>query len=65
MTRFRRLTVEDLDTVLEWAAAEGWNPGWDDAEAFHRADPAGFFGAEVDGRLVAAISVVNHTSTFA
>lgn len=65
MTRFRRLTVEDLDTVLEWAAAEGWNPGWDDAEAFHRADPAGFFGAEVDGRLVAAISVVNHTPTFA
>jgi hypothetical protein len=33
--------------------------------AFFAADPAGFFAAEVDGALVAAISVVNHSDRLA
>lgn len=56
----RRMTFTELETVLGWAAAEGWNPGSDDAVAFWAADPAGFFVKEVDQRPVAAISVVNH-----
>ncbi len=56
----RQMTLTDLETVLDWAAAEGWNPGLGDAAAFWAADPAGFFLAERDGRLAAAISVVNH-----
>lgn len=51
--------------VLDWAAAEGWNPGLDDAAAFLVADPDGFFLAEDDGAPVAAISVVNHSKSFA
>ncbi|NIP17093.1 MAG: N-acetyltransferase, partial [Xanthomonadales bacterium] len=47
---------DELDTVLDWAAAEGWNPGLEDADAFYRADPDGFFIAEVDGAPAAAIS---------
>ena len=54
------MTLADLDLVLGWAAAEGWNPGLDDAAAFLSADPEGFFVAERDGVPVAAISVVNH-----
>ena len=57
---FRQMGVEDLQMVLGWAADEGWNPGLDDAAAFHAADPQGFFLLEVDGHPAAAISVVNH-----
>jgi hypothetical protein len=31
---FRPLSREELDEVIEWAAAEGWNPGRHDAAAF-------------------------------
>ena len=54
------MTVRDLETVLAWAAAEGWNPGLSDAAAFLVADPAGFSIWDEDGIAVAAISVVNH-----
>lgn len=56
----RAMTLDDLNVVLQWAADEGWNPGLDDATAFHAADPAGFLIKEVDGKPAAAISVVNH-----
>ena len=57
--------MPELSMVLDWAAAEGWNPGLDDAEPFHGADSEGFFLAEVDGDVAAAISVVNHTDDMA
>ncbi|MDV7141775.1 GNAT family N-acetyltransferase [Tropicimonas sp. TH_r6] len=61
----RRMTLDELATVLDWAADEGWNPGHDDAAAFLAADPEGFFVAEIDGALAAAISVINHSDSFA
>ena len=54
------MSADELGTVLDWAADEGWNPGLADAPAFHSADPGGFFVARIDGAPVAAISVVNH-----
>lgn len=50
----------EIALMLDWAAAEGWNPGLEDAAAFVAADPEGFFVAEVAGEVVAAISVVHH-----
>ncbi|MEO3415278.1 GNAT family N-acetyltransferase [Roseovarius sp. CAU 1744] len=66
MTTFRNATPQELRVILDWAADEGWNPGLDDARAFFPADPEGFFVA-VDGsdHPVAAISVVNHSDSFA
>ena len=61
----RTATLDELRLALDWAAAEGWNPGRGDAAAFHAADPDGFFVAEVAGAPVAAISVVNHSDSFA
>ncbi len=58
--KFENMTISDLETVLDWAAQEGWNPGLADAEAFYAADPKGFFVAKRGGDLIAAISVVNH-----
>lgn len=63
--KIRTMSRADLGAVLDWAAAEGWNPGLDDAEPFHAADPGGFFLAEQDGAPAAAISVVNHDAGFA
>jgi len=59
------MSPADLGTVLDWAAAEGWNPGLDDAPAFLAADPDGFLLRKVDGAPVSAISVVNHSDDFA
>jgi GNAT superfamily N-acetyltransferase len=56
---------DELDWALHLAADEGWNPGLDDADAFWAADPQGFFVAEVAGRAVAFISVVNHSDDHA
>ncbi len=48
----------ELEMVLDWAAAEGWNPGRSDAACFHAADPDGFLLAEDAGRPLAAIAAV-------
>jgi len=61
----RVATLPEIRLMLEWAAQEGWNPGQEDAGAFHAADPHGFFVATQGGVPVAAISVVNHSDDFA
>lgn len=66
MITYRVASLSELQQILDWAAQEGWNPGLDDAEAFFRADPHGFFIAvDDDNTPVAAISVVNHSDDFA
>lgn len=65
MTRtIRTLTLPEVAILLDWAAAEGWNPGLNDAVAFQAADPQGFFGAFVDELMVAGISAVAYDATF-
>ena len=54
-----------VETMLDWAAAEGWNPGLRDAEAFRAADPDGFLLGSLDGEPIAAISLVNYDNRFA
>ena len=58
------MTRDDLDLAIEWAAAEGWNPGLDDAECFRAADPAGFLMGRLGGEPVVSISVVRYGDTF-
>lgn len=60
----RVLTPAELSRLLGWAEAEGWNPGLNDALAFHAADPFGFFGCFVDGQMVASISAVAYGENF-
>lgn len=59
------MTRSELDLTLDWAAAEGWNPGRDDADAFWATDPGGFHVAEVDGEVASTISVVRYGPRFA
>ncbi len=58
------MTLPELDMVLEWAAAEGWNPGLSDAASFHAADPGGFLLGTLDGEPVASIFAVRYGRGF-
>lgn len=62
--QIRVLTIGEIETLLAWAAAEGWNPGLNDAPAFQTADPNGFLGAFVDDVMVAAIAAVAYDDAF-
>lgn len=60
----RPLSRDELQQLLDWAAAEGWNPGLADAVPFYEADPEGFLGCFVDGRMVSGISAVRYADSF-
>ncbi len=60
----RILSLTEIETLVDWAAAEGWNPGLHDASAFQAADPEGFLGAFVEGEMVAGISAVSYSDKF-
>jgi GNAT superfamily N-acetyltransferase len=60
----RSMTRPEFDLALDWAAAEGWNPGLHDAAAFHAADPEGFLIGLLDGQPVATISAVRYGRGF-
>ena len=51
--------------LLDWAAAEGWNPGLHDAPCFHAADADGFLLGQLEGQPAATISVVKYGRDFA
>jgi GNAT superfamily N-acetyltransferase len=63
--RIRTMRPDEIPMALDWAAAEGWNPGRSDAACFAVADPAGFFIGEHDGAPVATVSCVNYSESFA
>lgn len=64
MTNFvvRNMTFEELQSVVDWAASEGWDPGLSDASAFYAMDPNGFWVGELDGQIVSAMSAVTYPS---
>jgi ribosomal protein S18 acetylase RimI-like enzyme len=60
----RRMTRAEVDLAIEWAAAEGWNPGLHDAHCFHATDPDGFLIAYLGSESVGCISVVAYDECF-
>jgi RimJ/RimL family protein N-acetyltransferase len=56
----RVMQPHELSMVIDWAAAEGWNPGLQDADVFYQADPQGFFLGLLDGVPIAAASGVRY-----
>lgn len=58
------MTRSDLNTAVEWAAKEGWNPGLYDIEAFYTTDPKGYFMGFLDDEPVASISAVSYGGQF-
>lgn len=62
--RIRPMTANEISIAINWAAAEGWNPGLADAACFATVDPDGFLIGEIDGIPVATISCVNYDARF-
>lgn len=61
----RVATADEVGTIIDWATAEGWNPGGGDAPLFRTQDPEGFFVGLLDGVPVSAVSVVTYGDAFA
>lgn len=61
----RALTDAEVNTAVEWAAREGWNPGLADAAAFRAQDEAGFLGLFTGDELAATLSAVRYAGGFA
>lgn len=60
----RTMNKDELCMVLDWAAAEGWNPGLHDADSFYATDPDGYLLARVDGVPAASIFAVRYGARF-
>ena len=63
--RIRTMRPDEIAIAVDWAAAEGWNPGLADAACFATVDPGGFLIGELDGTPAATISCVNYDPSFA
>jgi GNAT superfamily N-acetyltransferase len=63
--QIRNLRPEEISIAVDWAAAEGWNPGLSDAACFALSDAQGFFVCEIDCKPVAIVSCVNYDDRFA
>ena len=63
--RIRTMRPDEIAIAVDWAAAEGWNPGLADAACFATVDPEGFLIGELDGDPAATVSCVNYDARFA
>src|SRR3954469_9368513 len=62
--RIRPMRPDEISTAVDWAAAEGWNPGLADAKCFAVVDNKGFLIGEFDGVPAATVSCVNYGTDF-
>ena len=69
MTQLHNFTIRSIDAgemsiILDWAQAEGWNPGINDGDVFHAVDRQGFLVGELDAKPVSSVSVVRYGDDF-
>ena len=62
--RVRPMPPQAVALAVDWAAAEGWNPGLSDAACFAAAAPDGFLLGELADAPAAIVSVVNYDEHF-
>jgi GNAT superfamily N-acetyltransferase len=60
----RCMTRPEVNLAIDWAAEEGWNPGFHDADAFYAADSGGFLVGLLGDVPVATISAMKYGDTF-
>jgi GNAT superfamily N-acetyltransferase len=60
----RTATRREVDTAIEWAAKEGWNPGFHDADCYYAADSSGFLMGLLENEPIATISAIRYGNTF-
>lgn len=62
--QLRQLDFDGLQTLVQWAEQEGWNPGPYDAQVFWATDPDGFVGYFIGEELIAGGSIVSYGGRF-
>jgi len=60
----RPMRPAELALGIDWAAAEGWNPGLHDGDSFFATDPAGFLIAHLGDEPVGMVSAVRYGRGF-
>jgi hypothetical protein len=60
----RNMTRPEVDELVDWAAAEGWNPGLHDAERFWATDPEAFVAADLDGEMIGGGAITSYNGEF-
>jgi len=60
----RTMSRTELDLGIDWAAAEGWNPGLHDADAFQAADPQAYFVGLLGDEPIGMIAAVRYGEGF-
>ena len=60
----RTMSPDEVAMSVEWAAAEGWNPGRHDAHCFREVDPGGFFVGVWRGEPIACLAAVAYDERF-
>src|SRR5262245_46287487 len=63
--QMRVMSADEITLALDWAAAEGWNPGLADAGPFAMPDPANFLIGALDDAPASMIAVTNYDARFA
>lgn len=64
MATIRTLTPIEAEAAVNWAAAEGWNPGHADLDCFLAQDPGLFLGAFAGNELLSVISATRYEPGF-
>jgi ribosomal protein S18 acetylase RimI-like enzyme len=60
----RTMSADEVAMSVEWAAAEGWNPGLHDPHCFREVDPDGFLVGVWRGEPVACLAAVAYDEHF-
>ncbi|MEV6343902.1 GNAT family N-acetyltransferase [Actinoplanes sp. NPDC051851] len=53
-------SAAEVRVIVQWAAAEGWNPGAWDENIFFAGDPNAFLVGRLDGRAVTSIAAIRY-----
>ena len=61
---FKKLHRKDVKILVDWAEAEGWNPGKDDFNVFWKTDPDGFYGCYFNDTLIAGGAIISYHATY-
>jgi hypothetical protein len=61
---FRPLDFVEFQELVRWAAAEGWDPGINDADIFFKSFPEAFYGYFQQGKLIGGGSLVSYKGEF-
>lgn len=59
------MTASAARQAVEWAAAEGWNPGVDDVDRFLAADADAFLATELDDDVLGTVSCALYGDAYA